>query len=228
MRKRSRKIADAYMKRIGFGAQPYIVYRHNDAGHPHIHILTTNIRPDGTRINTLNKAGVFVSEPARQEVEREFGLVRASGRRPVEPDQPKTHEPQKVVYGSTETRRAITSVLDAILGKQQYTSLAELNAILRKYNVMADQGGEGSRIRQNGGLVYRILDDQGKKVGVPIKASNINGKPTLKFLKERFAYNASLRQTANTRAQPALNENNTQAEEARKNRNKRKRKRLHL
>ena len=36
-------IAETYMKAIGFEKQPYLVYRHYDAGHPHIHIVSTNI-----------------------------------------------------------------------------------------------------------------------------------------------------------------------------------------
>src|SRR5690348_409172 len=43
------KIAETYMQKIGFGTQPYLVYQHHDAGHPHIHIVTTNIKSDGRR-----------------------------------------------------------------------------------------------------------------------------------------------------------------------------------
>src|SRR5664279_5275770 len=32
------EIASVYMNKIGFGEQPFLVYRHEDAGHPHIHI----------------------------------------------------------------------------------------------------------------------------------------------------------------------------------------------
>src|SRR6478672_2015708 len=35
------RIAWDYMSRIGFGNQPYLVYRHDDTNHPHIHIVTT-------------------------------------------------------------------------------------------------------------------------------------------------------------------------------------------
>src|SRR4051812_15974981 len=28
-----------YMEMIGFGNQPYLIYQHHDAGHPHIHIV---------------------------------------------------------------------------------------------------------------------------------------------------------------------------------------------
>ena len=51
-----KEIADVYMNRIGFGEQPYLVYQHNDAGHPHIHIVTTNIKQDGRRIELHNLA----------------------------------------------------------------------------------------------------------------------------------------------------------------------------
>src|SRR5690349_21729767 len=40
---RLKEIADAYMQRLGFGEQPYLVYQHFDAGHPHIHIVSTII-----------------------------------------------------------------------------------------------------------------------------------------------------------------------------------------
>jgi hypothetical protein len=31
-------IANDYMQKIGFGEQPFLVYKHNDAGHPHVHV----------------------------------------------------------------------------------------------------------------------------------------------------------------------------------------------
>ena len=48
------EIASVYMEKIGFNDQPYLVYRHTDAGHPHIHIISTNIRQDGKRISLHN------------------------------------------------------------------------------------------------------------------------------------------------------------------------------
>jgi len=46
---------------------------------------------------------------------------------------------------------------------------------------------------QKNGLMYWITDDLGRKLGVPIKASSIYGKPTLKMLDERFQLNQTLR-----------------------------------
>jgi hypothetical protein len=41
--------------------------------------------------------------------------------------------------------------------------------------------------------VYRILNESGEKVGVPIKASDFYSRPTLKFLEERFIVNEKAR-----------------------------------
>lgn len=52
-------IAIDYMNGIGFDEQPFLVYKHEDANHPHIHIVTTNIKADSTRINLHNIGKVF-------------------------------------------------------------------------------------------------------------------------------------------------------------------------
>ena len=71
-----RQIAGVYLEKIGFAGQPYLLYEHQDAGHQHVHILTTNIRADGRAIN-LHNIGKIRSETARKELENEFSLVRA-------------------------------------------------------------------------------------------------------------------------------------------------------
>ena len=70
------EIAIVYMERIGFNKQPYLVYRHYDAGHDHLHIITTNIQRDGKRISVHNM-GYNQSNKARKEIEIEFGLTKA-------------------------------------------------------------------------------------------------------------------------------------------------------
>lgn len=122
-------IAEVYMERIGFGEQPYLVYQHHDAGHPHIHIVTTNIKSDGKRI-MLHNLGSNLSMKVSKELEKEFGLTEALSKS-REAYKPKPVDVYKVQYGKRETKRAITSVLDAVLPHYKYASLAELNAVLR-------------------------------------------------------------------------------------------------
>jgi Relaxase/Mobilisation nuclease domain len=186
-------IARGYMERLGFGQQPYLVYQHHDAGHPHVHIVTTNICSDGKRIS-LHNIGRNQSERARKEIEIIFGLkpAQAAAEKVLAPSDPL--DVQRVAYGKVATKGGIEKVLAAVLPRYKYTSLAELNAVLKRYNVMADGGTKESALRRQRGLLYRALDDQGHPVGVPIKASAILGKPTLDYLEGQFAKNAVLRQ----------------------------------
>lgn len=181
-------IANTYMEQIGFGQQPYLVYQHHDSGHPHIHIVSIKIREDGSRIDTQN-IGRNQSETARKAIEKSFGLVVAEGRQKKPNYELQPISMGKLRYGKTETKKAISNVLDAVLNSYKYSSLPELNAVLQQYNVYADRGNENSRIFKEKGLVYRILDKKGKPIGVPIKASDFYNKPTLKFLEEKFISN---------------------------------------
>lgn len=185
-----RAIAASYMGKIGFNEQPFLAYEHKDAGHPHIHLLTTNIRQDGSRI-PLHNLGKNQSEKARKEIEQDFNLVRAEGRKQdyfeLKPVM------IKASYGRSETKRAIANVLADVIGHYKYASLPELNAVLNQYNVSADRGSEDSRTFQKGGLLYRVLNERQERVGVPIKASNFHQKPTLAVLQKQFELNEQLR-----------------------------------
>jgi hypothetical protein len=191
-------IAQTYMDRIGFGRQPFLVYQHHDAGHNHIHIVSTNIQANGSRIS-MHNLGKNESEKARKGIEKEFDLVKADSKKQKEAQAIKPVNAQKVQYGKSETKRAISNVLDTVLKQYKFTSLPELNAILKQYKVLADRGTPDSRTYQRGGLVYRVLDDKGNKVGVPIKASSIYSKPTLPNLEGKFEQNAIDRQALSKR-----------------------------
>src|SRR5688572_2649619 len=188
------------MEKIGFGDQPYLVYQHHDAGHAHLHIVTTSIKSDGRRIDTFN-IGKDQSEKARKSLEQEYYLVRAEGKKQGQKSEQKFNNifdnrivsASKVQYGKTETKRAIQNVLDVVINHYKYSSIAELNAVLKQYNVMADRGTESSIMYQKKGLYYRALDDNGNKIGAPIKASLFHQKPTLNFLEKRFQINESLK-----------------------------------
>lgn len=186
------QIASTYMDKIGFGNQPYLVYEHQDAGHPHIHIVTTNIRPDGKRIS-LHNIGKKQSSQARKEIERIFQLQKADRHRP-EMTLPQPFPLAKLNYGKSPTRQAMANILNQVLPSYHYTSLAQLNAVLSLYNILADRGKEEGVMYRKKGLHYRVLDSTGNKIGVPLKASCLPNKPTLAYLESRFASNETVRQ----------------------------------
>lgn len=187
------QLATAYMERIGFGEQPYLVYRHHDAAHGHLHIVTTNIQPDGKRISVHN-LGRTLSEQTRKELEIEFGLVKADGRQLKNILGIKAAEPEIAQYGKAPTKRAIANVVTAVTQTYKFTSLAELNAVLLQFNVLADRGPKGSEMYERQGLVYSLLDKQGRRIGIPIKASPLPYQPTLRNVEKLFIGNKQKRE----------------------------------
>jgi hypothetical protein len=178
------EICRAYMDKIGFGHQPYLLYRHDDAAHPHVHIVTTNIQSNGRRIN-LHNIGRIRSETARKEVENDFGLVKAEGRRK---EKQTVKEATAASYGTTETKKGIANVVKGVVRDYKFTSFAELNSVLKHFNVAVVRGHANTDMFKKNGLVYSLLKN-GTRVGVPIKASSIDRQVTYQFLVEHFKLN---------------------------------------
>lgn len=186
------EIARTYMDKIGFGSQPYLVYQHHDAGHPHIHIVSIKVRSDGSRIDMQN-IGRNQSETARKEIEAMFSLVRAESKKNKTELDLVPVKIQKIKYGCTDSKKAIAGVLKSVIPNYKFTTIGELNAILNLYNVSANTGKENSRMYLHKGLVYQIIDNDKKPVGVPIKASSFPFKPTLLYLEAKFQDNKKTR-----------------------------------
>lgn len=107
-------------------------------------------------------------------------------------------------YGKTETKKAIENVLNFVVSNYKYTSLPELNAVLKLYNIEADKGTGNSRIAKHNGLLFHALDEKGNRIGVPIKASKFYDKPILKNLEKKFAANDIKRQPDKSRIKNAI------------------------
>jgi hypothetical protein len=110
------KIADKFMKDVKFGDQPYLVYRHHDSGHPHIHIVSTNIQANGKRINDSWNARLLRN--SAEEVEREYGLtltgknLKQLGQKYQYPDHDNQISP--VEYPEQNLRNKISDVVAGI------------------------------------------------------------------------------------------------------------------
>jgi hypothetical protein len=186
------EIANVYMDKIGFGSQPYLVYQHHDAGHPHIHIVSVKVQSDGKRID-MNNIGRNQSETARRDIEKAFSLVVAQCSKKEEIITIKPVKSIVAQYAESETKKTIANVLNTVIPNYKYTTVGELNAVLNLYNITALQGAKDSRMFQHRGLAYQILNDKKQPVGVPIKASSFYLKPTLKYLDIKFAANKTNR-----------------------------------
>lgn len=187
------EIAQRYIDLVGYADQPALIYQHTDTAHPHLHIVTTNIRRDGSQM----PEDWFirdVAEPARKQVEQEFDLIKAEGRGLGQAEQNLPLDAEALQYGHQETKRAISNVVRMVIAQYKFASLGEFNAILRQYNIAADPGEKGSKRRDVDGLVYSMLGRHGEKVGRQVNASAIHERPTLKVLREMFVVKGEQRE----------------------------------
>ncbi|SEW15245.1 relaxase/mobilization nuclease domain-containing protein [Chitinophaga arvensicola] len=184
-----RDIADDYMQQVGYGDQPYLLYRHTDTGNDHMHIVTTNIQPNGDRIESHR----FVedqSEPARKKIELDYGIVQAEGHHLKNGEHlSRINIEGKDPNNRRQVKRDITNVVREVFNSYKYGSLAEYSAILSHFGVMLDNGKEGSVLNTTGGLLYSIIDETDSKWSMPIKGSKLADKPILKRLEERYDSN---------------------------------------
>jgi Relaxase/Mobilisation nuclease domain len=197
------EMARVYMQEIGFGAQPWLAYRHTDAGHPHLHIVSMKVRPDGSRID-MHNIGRNQSEIARKAIEKSFGLIPAERHGRTAEYKPEPVQAARVQYGKAPTKKAIGNVLQFVLKNYRFGSLPELNAVLGLYNIRADRGKVTSRTFVSGGLLYRAIDGAANPLGLPIKASDYHFKPTLPRLEIMFKGNKSHQDKARSRLRTAI------------------------
>lgn len=185
---RLKEISQTYMDQIGLGQQPFLVYQHLDTLHPHLHLVTVTVKPDGSGNRVFFARKAFAGDVIKK-IEKDYQLTASQGRN----TKPAALESaQKLQYGKTPAALAISQVLSVVLPHFKYCSITELNAVLAHYNLVAKTGRPGSKTYLHRGLVYQMLSDQGQKVGSPIKASRLSGKPTMSYLDQRFEENSLL------------------------------------
>ena len=160
------QIAREYMEALGYGNQPYIVFKHNDIAREHIHIVSLRVDSEGRKLNDrLEKRR---SKQITDALERKYNLIPSS-----KVTDKAMKETPKVDIGKGNIREQVASVLRMVLKHYRFCSLGEFNAILSAYNLAVEEVKTEFRGRIYDGLVYVPTDDKGDKVGTPIHASDI-------------------------------------------------------
>ena len=160
------QIAKEYMEALGYGNQPYIVFKHSDIAREHIHIVSLRVDSRGQKIN--DKFEKRRSKQITDALERKFGLIPSS-----KVTDKAMKETPKIDTNKGNIKEQVANVVRMVLKHYRFCSLGELNAILSKYNLAVEEVKTEFRGKKYDGLVYVPTDDKGKKVSTPIHASDI-------------------------------------------------------
>ena len=160
------QIAKEYMEELGYGKQPYIVFKHNDITREHIHIVSLRVDGEGKKIN--DRFEKRRSKKITDALERKYNLIPSS-----KVSEKAVTETPKVDTTKGNIKEQVASVVRTVLKHYRFYSLGELNAILSAYNLAVEEVKTEFRGKKYDGLVYVPTDDKGDKASTPIHASDI-------------------------------------------------------
>lgn len=158
-------LAREYLDKLGFGEQPYIIYKHMDIDRHHIHIVTVNVNEQGKR---LNQDFLFRrSKKITTELEEKYNLHKAQ-REKISPDMP-----IRRIDPAGDLKRQVANTVKMVGMRYKFQTIGEYNAILSLYNVRCEPTDGKVNGREYHGLVYFATDDSGKTIATPFKASRL-------------------------------------------------------
>lgn len=171
-------LAREYLEKLGFGEQPYIIYKHMDIDRHHIHIVTVNVNEQGKR---LNQDFLFRrSKKITTEMEEKYNLHKAQ-REKITPDMP-----IKKVDPSGDIKRQVANTVKMVGMRYKFQTMGEYNAVLSLYNIKCEQTDGRVNGREYHGLVYFATDDEGKVIANPFKASRLGKFASRTAVEGRF------------------------------------------
>lgn len=174
-------IAKDYMEKMGYGKQPFIVFKHNDIERSHIHIVTVCVDEEGRKISDAFEKRKSMA--ACRQLEHKYNLKSAVEKKKSQ------SEPifKPVNYKAGDIKSQMAAVIRYLPKYYQYTSLGTYNALLSLFNITAEEvkGQYNGTARQ--GLVYFALNEKVEKVSNPFRASLFGKGAGYNELQSHFA-----------------------------------------
>ena len=159
------ELAETYMQKMGYGNQPYIVYKHGDTHNTHIHIVSTCVDEEGRKISDSYEHRRSMT--ACRELEIDFGLRNGADME----QRNRKAELKKVEAAEGDIRHQIGNTLKAVLESFRFQTFGEYSALLSTLNVEARQVRGEYKGTPYTGIIYSATDDSGKVVSPPFKSA---------------------------------------------------------
>lgn len=173
-------IAREYMEEMGYGSQPYMVFKHEDIDRHHLHIVSLRVDADGKCLD--NAFNFHRSKHITRMLEEKYHLLPAERKRGEI-----CEAARKVDIGKGDVKKQIASVLLSATTRYRFQTMGEYRALLSLYNIHVEETRGKVGRREYHGLVYSATDDKGNKVGNPFKASLFGKSAGYAAIEKRFS-----------------------------------------
>jgi Relaxase/Mobilisation nuclease domain len=159
------QMAQEYMQHMGYGQQPFVVFKHTDLERTHIHIVSVCVDEVGRKIS--DKFEKRRSMEVCREMERKYELIPATEK--------KVRQNEKIFravdYQKGDIKSQIASVVRYLPKYYKFQTLREYNALLSLLNITTEKVEGELHGKMKKGLVYVALSEKGERVGHAFKAS---------------------------------------------------------
>ena len=183
-------IGREYMERLGYGNQPYLIFKHEDIGREHIHIVSLRVDSEGKKIDGYKEHER--SKEITEHLERKYNLNPAEGQKRTE-----QWELTPVDASGGDLKKQIASVIKPLASMYHFQSMGEYKAVLSLYNINVEELKGEAKGKPYRGLLYSVMDSDGNKVGNPLKSSIFGKSVGYDELEKHMAKSAERIKTKN-------------------------------
>ncbi len=174
------EIAQEYMDKMGYGNQPYLVYKHEDIDRHHLHIVSVRVDETGKKLNdSFEKRR---SEEVRKFLEERYNLIPAEKQRN---SNVLSLKPVNIKEGNV--KKQVSNITKSLIRDYCFQSINEYRALLNIYGVTVEEVKGEVRGKAYNGLVYFALNKKGEKSGNLFKASLIGREVGYKALEKKVS-----------------------------------------
>ena len=205
-------MTEDYLREMGFEGQPFVVFKHEDIDRHHIHILTTNVRSDGSKIDDSYSKRRSVK--ACEKLEQDYGLIPAKGQdKSVSENASVSYRDFIFNPNNEDTKAQIKRIANFTNDKYHFETGNEYKAFMRLFGLDARFAKSDADDKKNKGLVFYGLDSSGQHVTEPIQAGTIQ-KGLFKKIERKFQSEKSKRILSDIRTRNSIKAKLDQAKTA--------------
>ncbi len=172
-------IAEEYIVRMGYGDQPYVIFKHEDIDRHHIHIVSTRVNGEGKKIN--DKFERRRSKQITRDLEQKYGLKPAE-----KVSKSKDLEFQMVDISKGNEKEQVANTVREVNKHYHFMSFTEYKAVLSKFNITAEEVKGSHNGEQANGIVYSAINDADVKVGNPFSVKDLGRYAGVKALEKKY------------------------------------------
>ncbi len=142
------EIAQAYLTRMGFEHCPFLVIRHHDTEHSHIHIVASRIKPDGSVVSDSNS--FQRAECIMRDLETLYGLKPVAPSATADRKSKSRKEIQLNQKGTPTMKKELTDLIDQAIADSH--DITDFIANLERLGILLCPHIQNGRVK---GLIYK-------------------------------------------------------------------------